>query len=34
MNKELFNYIRGELICRNKLSELINGFGVTQVEQY
>ena len=35
MNKEeLFNYIRGELIYRNKLSELINGFGVTQVEQY
>ena len=32
MNKEeLFNYIRGELIYRNKLSELINGFGVTQV---
>ena len=35
MNKEeLFNYIRGELSYRNKLSELINGFGVTQVEQY
>ena len=35
MNKEeLFNYIRGELIYRNKLNELINGFGVTQVEQY
>lgn len=35
MNKEeLFNYIRGELIYRNKLSELINEFGVTQVEQY
>ena len=32
--EELFNYIRGELIYRNKLSELINGFGVTQVEQY
>ena len=35
MNKEeLFNYIRGELIYRNKLRELINGFGLTQVEQY
>lgn len=35
MNKEeLFNYIKGEYIYKNKLSGFLNGFGATQVEQY
>lgn len=32
--KELFNYIRGELIHNKKLSTVLPGFGATQVEQY
>ena len=31
---ELFAYIKGELLQNRKLSELLNGFGTTQVEQY
>lgn len=31
---ELFGYIKGELLQNRKLSELLNGFGTTQVEQY
>ena len=31
---ELFAYIKGELLHNRKLSELLNGFGTTQVEQY
>lgn len=35
MNEEdLFNYIRGEMICDKRLSTLLPGFGATQVEQY
>lgn len=35
MNKEeLFNYIKGEYIYKNKLNGFLNGFGATQVEQY
>lgn len=35
MNKEeLFNYIKGEYIYKNKLSGFLSGFGATQVEQY
>lgn len=35
MNKEeLFNYIKGEYIYKNKLSGFLNGFGATQVKQY
>ena len=31
---ELFAYIKGELLQNRKLSELLNGFGTTQVEQH
>ncbi|MBP5476571.1 MAG: hypothetical protein J6Y00_02660 [Paludibacteraceae bacterium] len=31
---ELFNFIRGEYIHNRKMSELFQGFGATQVEQY
>lgn len=31
---ELFAYIKGELLQNRKLTELLNGFGTTQVEQY
>lgn len=31
---ELLAYIKGELLQNRKLSELLNGFGTTQVEQY
>ena len=32
--EELFNYIRGEYIHNMKMSELFQGFGAVQVEQY
>lgn len=32
--EELFNYIRGELIYRQKLSSTLGGFGATQTYQY
>lgn len=31
---DLFAYIKGELLQNKKLSNLLNGFGATQVEQY
>lgn len=31
---DLFAYIKGELILNRKISDLLNGFGATQVEQY
>ena len=31
---DLFAYIKGELILNRKISNLLNGFGATQVEQY
>ena len=31
---DLFAYIKGELIQNRKISDLLNGFGATQVEQY
>ena len=35
MNEEdLFNYIKGEYIYFQQLSNFLKGFGVTQVEQY
>ena len=35
MNEEdLFNYIRGEMIYKQKLSGMLHGFGATQVEQF
>ena len=32
--EELFNYIRGEYLHNMKMSELFQGFGAVQVEQY
>lgn len=32
--EELFNYIRGEYVHNMKMSELFQGFGAVQVEQY
>ena len=31
---DLFAYIKGELILNRNISDLLNGFGATQVEQY
>lgn len=31
---DLFAYIKGELILNRKISDLLNGFGATQVELY
>lgn len=32
--EDLFNYIRGEMIYKQKLSGMLHGFGATQVEQF